>query len=212
MFRGAQITCWADGECRHNPGVTKSRKGRIRGRARLEPLSAPAASESKKFHVSLAAFLLSTSHHNLKSPLTLPYHHTSLSVVSCLFCGRLLHLRPPDDITSTLNNTTSDRSHSLTHANIQTNKQIQTRTSNIVTMADSLNMNGLSLKDSQHAPNGGPQQNGFSGERSAYIPPHMRGRGGAQPPAAAPNGFDGGPAPMSNGMNSSAWAPNGAQK
>ena len=71
-------------------------------------------------------------------------------------------------------------------------------------MADSLNMGGMSLNDSQHA-----QQNGFSGERAAYIPPHLRGRGGG-PPSDAPNGFDGGPAqpgPMSNGMNGSAWAP-----
>ena len=75
-------------------------------------------------------------------------------------------------------------------------------------MADSLNMNGLSLKDSQHAPQaGGPQQNGFP-ERAAYIPPHMRQRA-QQPPSGGPNGFDGGPAPapMSNGLNSSAWAP-----
>ncbi|EME39162.1 hypothetical protein DOTSEDRAFT_179601 [Dothistroma septosporum NZE10] len=68
-------------------------------------------------------------------------------------------------------------------------------------MADQLNMNGLSLQDSQHAPqNGaGPQQNGFGAGRSAYIPPHMRGstRGPAPGPApgpvpgAAPNGLDG---------------------
>lgn len=75
-------------------------------------------------------------------------------------------------------------------------------------MADSLNMKSMSLNDSQHAPQGGaPQQNGF-GERAAYIPPHLRGRGGPPPPAnGAPNGFDGGPAPMSNGLNGSAWAP-----
>ncbi|GAB1737653.1 hypothetical protein NU219Hw_g2067t1 [Hortaea werneckii] len=66
-------------------------------------------------------------------------------------------------------------------------------------MADQLNMGGLSLKDSQHAPKPG-QSNGFP-ERSAYIPPHMRQRGPAGPPA----GFDG-PPPM-NGMNGSAWAP-----
>ncbi len=67
-------------------------------------------------------------------------------------------------------------------------------------MADQLNMNGLSLKDSQHAPqNGAPQQNGFQ-ERSAYIPPHMRGKMGG-----APNGFDG-PPPMTNGPDNSAWA------
>ncbi|KAK5164102.1 DEAD-box ATP-dependent RNA helicase [Saxophila tyrrhenica] len=74
-------------------------------------------------------------------------------------------------------------------------------------MADNLNMNGLSLKDSQHAPNGAPQQNGGF-EKAAYIPPHMRQRGGPPPPGGAPNGFDGGPPPpMANGLNSSAWAP-----
>ncbi len=72
-------------------------------------------------------------------------------------------------------------------------------------MAESLNMNGLSLKDSQHAPpNGAPQPNGFN-ERAAYVPPHMRHR--PPPPSAAPNGYDGGPAPMSNGLDHSAWAP-----
>jgi ATP-dependent RNA helicase DDX3X len=78
-------------------------------------------------------------------------------------------------------------------------------------MAASLNMNGLSLNDSQHAPNGAPQQNGFQ-ERSAYIPPHMRQRASQPPPpAAAPDAFDG-PPPMSNGLNSSAWAPPASQK
>lgn len=66
-------------------------------------------------------------------------------------------------------------------------------------MADQLNMNNLSLKDSQHAPNG--QANGGF-ERTAYIPPHMRGRGG--PPSS--DGFDNA-APAANGMNGSAWAP-----
>lgn len=73
-------------------------------------------------------------------------------------------------------------------------------------MADQVNMAGLSLKDSQHAPpadHQGPQSNGF-GERSAYIPPHMRQRGGG-PPQQGPNGFDGGPAPVPNGTNNSAW-------
>ncbi|KAK5107460.1 DEAD-box ATP-dependent RNA helicase [Meristemomyces frigidus] len=71
-------------------------------------------------------------------------------------------------------------------------------------MADGLNMNGLSLKDSQHA----PQQNGGF-ERSAYIPPHMRGSGA--PPPGPPAGFDGGAAgpPPAQGMNGSAWAPQG---
>lgn len=75
-------------------------------------------------------------------------------------------------------------------------------------MADSLNMNGLSLADSQHASQPGAQQNGFP-ERAAYIPPHMRQRPAA-PSSGPPNGYasyDGGPAPMSNGLNSSAWAP-----
>lgn len=72
-------------------------------------------------------------------------------------------------------------------------------------MAEQLNMNGLSLKDSQHAPQANGQGNGF-GERSAYIPPHMRQRG--PPPAAAPaaaaaaggpDDFDGGAVPAPNG-------------
>lgn len=76
-------------------------------------------------------------------------------------------------------------------------------------MADNLNMNGLSLNESAHAPHQGGQANGF-GERSAYIPPHLRNRG--PPPSGGPGGpgnFDGPPpgaAPM-NGMNGSAWAP-----
>lgn len=56
-------------------------------------------------------------------------------------------------------------------------------------MADQLDMNGLSLQDSQHAPNG------FGGARSAYIPPHAR-RSGGGPAPAAPGGMDG-----------SAWGP-----
>lgn len=80
-------------------------------------------------------------------------------------------------------------------------------------MAEQLNMNGLSLNDSQHAPPPSqPHQNGF-GEKSAYIPPHMRQqRGGPAPAAAAdaPNGFEGAaPPPMAAGMNGSAWAPQG---
>jgi len=52
-------------------------------------------------------------------------------------------------------------------------------------MADGLNMNGLSLQDSQH--NG--QNGGFV--RGAYIPPHAR---------------RGDPAPGPGGMDNSAWA------
>lgn len=63
-------------------------------------------------------------------------------------------------------------------------------------MADQLNMGGMSLNDSQHAPRGPGQ------ERSAYIPPHMR-RGGGPPPAG-PAGFDG-PPPMANGAGAPAW-------
>ncbi|KAK4500094.1 hypothetical protein PRZ48_008280 [Zasmidium cellare] len=80
-------------------------------------------------------------------------------------------------------------------------------------MADQLNMNGLSLKDSQHAPPPGQgQQNGF-GERGAYIPPHMRTRGGGPPPSAGP-GFDGGPPPpaaVPNGMNGNGFPPPGGR-
>lgn len=69
-------------------------------------------------------------------------------------------------------------------------------------------MGGMSLQESQHAPKGG-QPNGFA-ERSAYIPPHMRGQQrGPPPPGPGPAAFDGpapGP-PMGNGMNGSAWAP-----
>lgn len=38
-------------------------------------------------------------------------------------------------------------------------------------MADQLDMNRMSLQDSQHASNGA---NGFPGGRSAYVPPHAR--------------------------------------
>lgn len=74
-------------------------------------------------------------------------------------------------------------------------------------MADQLNMNGLSLADSQHAD--GPirmaqQQlstNGISG-RSTYIPPHMRGVSQGPPPS-----MDGPPPPHMNGdLNSSVWS------
>ncbi|KAK4985448.1 DEAD-box ATP-dependent RNA helicase, partial [Elasticomyces elasticus] len=73
-------------------------------------------------------------------------------------------------------------------------------------MADQLNMNGLSLVDSQHS-NGGP--NGFHAERSAYIPPHARSTQRGPPPPGPPGGLDGAPAAMSNGVNGMAWAPQG---
>ena len=63
-------------------------------------------------------------------------------------------------------------------------------------------MGRLNLNDSQHAPNG------FNGERSAYIPPHLRGRPApAGGPGPAP--MDG-PPPMMNGgggLGGSAWGP-----
>jgi ATP-dependent RNA helicase DDX3X len=67
-------------------------------------------------------------------------------------------------------------------------------------MADQLNMNGLSLNESKHA--GGP--NGMP--RSTYIPPHLRGRGGAPPPMDNMDGA--GPAPGAANLNGSAWASN----
>ncbi|KAF3032858.1 DEAD-box ATP-dependent RNA helicase [Didymella heteroderae] len=68
-------------------------------------------------------------------------------------------------------------------------------------MAEQLDMGRLNLNDSQHA----PQQNGFGHqERSAYIPPHLRGRAGGPPPT------NGGPPPMNGGgpgLGNSAWGP-----
>lgn len=65
-------------------------------------------------------------------------------------------------------------------------------------MADQLNMNNLSLQESQHAPKPGQQNGGGGGYgqgRSAYIPPHMRGaRSGPAP--GPPGGFSGPPPPM----------------
>ena len=72
-------------------------------------------------------------------------------------------------------------------------------------MANHLNMNGLSLDDSKHAPNG------MGGGRSAYIPPHMRNApGGGRPPMM--NNLDGAdPTPAgAHGLNGSAWATNGS--
>jgi len=57
-------------------------------------------------------------------------------------------------------------------------------------MAEQLDMGRLSLNDSQHAPS-----NNFT-ERSAYIPPHLRGRAQPPPQQAAPP-MDG--PPMMNG-------------
>lgn len=57
-------------------------------------------------------------------------------------------------------------------------------------MADSLKIQNLSLNDSQHAPNGPPAASG----RSAYIPPHLRGRSMNAGPGPVPAPMDG-PAP-----------------
>jgi ATP-dependent RNA helicase DDX3X len=74
-------------------------------------------------------------------------------------------------------------------------------------MADSINMNGLSLEESQHASGyGGPGPRGGS----AYIPPHLRAKvgGGPQGPPGPPPGMDGPPPMMNgNGVQTSAWAP-----
>lgn len=66
-------------------------------------------------------------------------------------------------------------------------------------MAEQLDMGRLNLNESQHA----PQQNGFGHqERSAYIPPHLRGRAGGPPPMDGPPPMNGGP-----GLGGSAWGP-----
>ncbi|QDS72834.1 DEAD-box ATP-dependent RNA helicase [Venturia effusa] len=82
-------------------------------------------------------------------------------------------------------------------------------------MADQLNMQGMSLQDSQHAP-----QHGY--ERGAYIPPHMRqsGRppmaghsaganGGYPPPGPAPPNGGGFPNGASSWANAPNFTPNG---
>lgn len=67
-------------------------------------------------------------------------------------------------------------------------------------MADSLNMNGLSMNE-------GPHHGGRG--RSAYIPPHLRGSSNRGPPPPI-NQFDGAdPTPAgaaAQGLNGSAWA------
>lgn len=74
-------------------------------------------------------------------------------------------------------------------------------------MADQINMNGLSLNESQHA--GG--SNGFN-ERAAYVPPHMRkqvgpGNRNADPGFAGPP--PGGPAAAPSGPAAAGAAPAG---
>ncbi|KAE8871690.1 hypothetical protein PTNB73_03149 [Pyrenophora teres f. teres] len=73
-------------------------------------------------------------------------------------------------------------------------------------MAEQLDMGRLNINDSQHNP-----QNGFNGERSAYIPPHLRGRPQGGPGGPGPAPMDG-PPPMMNGgggLGGSAWGPAG---
>lgn len=67
-------------------------------------------------------------------------------------------------------------------------------------MADQLNMKGMSLSDSQHAPNGAP--NGYhhaQQERSAYIPPHARSSG--RGPSGPGEFEDDAPPPMNGGAS-----------
>ncbi|KAF2499414.1 DEAD-domain-containing protein [Lophium mytilinum] len=68
-------------------------------------------------------------------------------------------------------------------------------------MAEQLNMGGLSINESQHAPS-----NGFP-DRAAYIPPHLRGRSGTPsgPMDAPPPVMNGAPPPMNGNMNGGAW-------
>ncbi|RMZ82818.1 hypothetical protein DV737_g1921, partial [Chaetothyriales sp. CBS 132003] len=69
-------------------------------------------------------------------------------------------------------------------------------------MADQLNINGLSLNDSKHAPNN------KGGGRSAYIPPHLRNRpSGPAPVVGSIDGAD--PTPSGTPPpNGAAWANN----
>ncbi|KIW17874.1 ATP-dependent RNA helicase ded1 [Exophiala spinifera] len=72
-------------------------------------------------------------------------------------------------------------------------------------MADSLNMNGLTLNESKHAPAGS-----MPGGRT-YIPPHLRGQASRGPPVMNVDGAGAGPAPAAAagpGLNGSAWASN----
>ncbi|KAF2141875.1 uncharacterized protein K452DRAFT_227816 [Aplosporella prunicola CBS 121167] len=66
-------------------------------------------------------------------------------------------------------------------------------------MANQLPMDGLSINDSQHAPQPGADH-GMGGGRSTYIPPHLRNRGGPPPGAMdGPPMMNGGPPPMNGG-------------
>ncbi len=69
-------------------------------------------------------------------------------------------------------------------------------------MADSLNMNGLTLNESQHAPTG-PMGNG----PRTYIPPHLRGQSRG-PPVMNMDGAGPAPPAATQGLNGSAWANN----
>lgn len=69
-------------------------------------------------------------------------------------------------------------------------------------MADSLNMNGLSLNDSKHAPSGSMPR--------TYIPPHLRGQPAPRGPIVGMDGAGPGPTPAAanQGLNGGAWANN----
>jgi ATP-dependent RNA helicase DDX3X len=70
-------------------------------------------------------------------------------------------------------------------------------------MADQLNMGGLSLSESQHAPNG------VGAGRSTYIPPHLRGVQSQQQPGPAPPRLENrAPPAAANGIGASTWAAN----
>ena len=89
--------------------------------------------------------------------------------------------------------TISSQLHHLTESRSISPRALSSTTIN---MADQLDMNGLSLHDSQHGPNG-------ASGRSTYIPPHMRGV-----PQGPPPGIGGGAPPIANGggLNESMWA------
>jgi ATP-dependent RNA helicase DDX3X len=71
-------------------------------------------------------------------------------------------------------------------------------------MAEQLDMGRLNINDQHNPQNGG----GFNGERSAYIPPHLRGRPQGGPEGPAP--MDGPPPMMNGGIAGSAWGPAGS--
>ncbi|KAF1355202.1 P-loop containing nucleoside triphosphate hydrolase protein [Delphinella strobiligena] len=71
-------------------------------------------------------------------------------------------------------------------------------------MADQLNMNKLSLNESQHAQQAPPNGYHAGPQRSAYIPPHARSSGRGPAPPAALDGAP--PAAAAGDLQNSAWA------